>query len=369
MIKIKNIPTFLPLLESNELKAAQKSLEEKYLGPGKYVDNFEYSCSKILGVSHKNVCSVNTGFSAIHLVCLHLNIRKGDEVIMPSLTNVADAQVVISLGAKIVFCDILPETFCIDPNEIKKLITKKTKLIIPIDYGCNIAEHAEIKIISKRYEIPILHDAAHSFGSRYKNNKIGTIHDFTTFSFDPVKTLTTIDGGLIVSKNKFLKKTFKEMSMMGMKKINGVTTNVNRLGYRYHLANSHAAIGCEQIKKIDIIKANRLKYFDYYTKFINQNNKILLPKIFDHTDVLPFIYVARVKNRNLFRANMARQGIQTGMHWIPLHNFKYFRDRSRYKSLKITKTIEKEIVTLPLHSKMHKKDIVYIVKNINKFSK
>ena len=249
MIKRHNIPTFLPLLERSELKAAQISLKEKYLGSGKYVENFESLSAKILGINKENVCGVNTGFSAIHLVCLHLNIRNGDEVIMPSLTNVADAQVVVSLGAKIVFCDILPETFCIDPNEIRKLINKNTKLIIPIDYGCNIAEHDEIKSISKKYGIPILHDAAHSFGSKYKDKKIGTIHDFTTFSFDPIKTFTAIDGGLIISKNKFLTEKFKEMRLMGIKKINGVTTSVNYPGFRYHLANLHAAIGCEQIKK------------------------------------------------------------------------------------------------------------------------
>ena len=158
------IPTFLPLLEQKELSIANQSLKEKYLGIGKYVDRFEKICASKLSLKRERVVSVNTGFSALHLCCMLVGIKKGDEVIMPSLTNVADAQVVISLGAKIVFCDILENTFCIDPDKVKKLITKKTKLIIPIDYGCNLAEHDELKYISKKYNIPILHDASHSFG-------------------------------------------------------------------------------------------------------------------------------------------------------------------------------------------------------------
>ena len=141
------IPTFLPLLEQKELSIANQSLRERYLGIGKYVEQFEKICANKLSIKRERVVSVNTGFSALHLSCMLLNIKRGDEVIMPSLTNVADAQVVISLGAKIIFCDVLENTFCIDPDKLKKLISKKTKLIIPIDYGCNLAEHDELKFL------------------------------------------------------------------------------------------------------------------------------------------------------------------------------------------------------------------------------
>ena len=362
------IPTFLPLLERQELLRANQSLKEKYLGIGKYVDSFEKICSQKIRIKKERVVSVNTGFSALHLGCMLVGIKKGDEVIMPSLTNVADAQVVISLGAKIVFCDILPETFCIDPDLIKKLITKKTKLIIPIDYGCNLAEHDELKYLSKSHSIPILHDASHSFGSKYKNNFVGNIHDLTTFSFDPVKTFTTIDGGLIICKNNNQRKKLIEMRLMGIQKTKGITSSVNRLGYRYHLANLHAAIGIEQIKKINLIKKNKIKYFNFYNNHLDNIKNLVTPKILPETDVIPFHYCIRVKKRKAFMNFLLKNKIQTGIHWIPLHFFKYFNKFSSYKKLNVTEKIGREIVTLPLYSKMQNSKLNYIIKIIKKFN-
>ena len=362
------IPTFLPLLEKKELSIASQCLREKYLGIGKYVEKFEKICANRLSVNKERVVSVNTGFSALHLSCMLLGIKRGDEVIMPSLTNVADAQVIISLGAKIIFCDILENTFCLDPTKLKKIISKKTKLIIPIDYGCNLAEHDEIKYFSKKYGIPILHDASHSFGSKYKNRLVGSIHDLTTFSFDPVKTFTTIDGGLIVCKNESQKKKLTEMRLMGIEKIGGITTNVKRLGYRYHLANLHAAIGIEQMKKINFIKKNRMKYFNYYNKHLDGVKDLIKPEISPLTDVIPFHYCIRVKKRKAFMNFLFKNKIQTGIHWIPLHFFKYFKKFSSYRDLSITQKIGKEIVTLPLYSKMQIKKLKYITDIIKKFS-
>ena len=362
------IPTFLPLLEQKELSIANQSLKEKYLGIGKYVDRFEKICASKLSLKRERVVSVNTGFSALHLCCMLIGIKKGDEVIMPSLTNVADAQVVISLGAKIVFCDILENTFCIDPDKVKKLITKKTKLIIPIDYGCNLAEHDELKYISKIYNIPILHDASHSFGSKYKKKFVGNIHELTTFSFDPVKTFTTIDGGLIICKNKSQSKKLIEMRLMGIEKIRGITSSVKRLGYRYHLANLHAAIGIEQMKKINLIKKNRIKYFNYYNKHLTGIKNLITPQILPQTDIIPFHYCIRVKRRKAFMEYLLKNKIQTGIHWIPLHFFKYFKNFSRYNKMDITNKIGKEIVTLPLYSKMQISKLNYIISVIKKFN-
>ena len=169
--KSKMIPVFKPLLENEELNAAINSLKVGWLGMGKYVELFEKELQKIIQNKNKKVVAVNTGFSALHLSCLLLNLKENDEVILPSFTNIADVQSVLLTGAKPVMCDILEDTLCIDPDKIKKLITKNTKAIIPIDYGCNLAEHDEINYIAKNNGLKIIHDAAHSLGSQYKKKK------------------------------------------------------------------------------------------------------------------------------------------------------------------------------------------------------
>ena len=365
----KMIPVFDPWIENKEIKNATKSLKEKYLGVGDYSNNFEKKCSEILGIDRDRVTAVNTGFSAIHLSCMLIGLKKNDEVIMPSFTNVADAQSVLSLGCKIIFCDILPDTLCIDPEKLEKLITKKTKLIIPIDYGSFLAEHDEIKFISKKKGVKVLHDAAHSFGSKYKKKNIGNIYDNTIFSFDPVKTFTCIDGGIIISKNKAQANKLKEMRLMGILKKDGTTTNIKRLGFRYHLANLHAAIGIKQIEKINIVKNNRLKYFSFYEKNLIKNKNLILPYIQTKNDVIPFHYVLRIKNkRDKFRDYMEKNLIQTGIHWKPLHQFKYFNQNKIYfNDLKNTNLIGKEIVTMPFHSKMKIIDLKKICTSINSF--
>ena len=197
---------------------------------------------------------------------------------------------------------------------------------------------------------------------------VGNIHDLTTFSFDPVKTFTAIDGGLIVCKNKSQSKKLTEMRLMGIEKVKGITSSVNRLGYRYHLANLHAAIGIEQMKKIDLIKKNRIKYFNYYNKYLDGVKDLIRPEISPLTDVIPFHYCIKVKKRKAFMNFLLKNKIQTGIHWIPLHFFKYFEKFSKYSDLKVTQKIGREIVTLPLHSKMQITKLKYITEVIKKFS-
>ena len=140
------------------------------------------------------------------------------------------------------------------------------------------------------------------------------------------------------------------------------------MGYRYHLANLHAAIGIEQIKKIEIIKKNRIKYLNYYNENLEGVKGLVKPEIATHTDVIPFHYCIRVKKRKAFMDFLLKNKIQTGIHWIPLHFFKYFKKFSKYSELSITKKIGKEIVTLPLYSKMNILKLKYIIDTIKKFN-
>lgn len=368
------IPVFKPLITKDERKAADKSLEIGWLGMGKYVNEFENKIKSIIENKNKFVVSVNTGHSALHLIMMLIGLKKGDEVITPSFNNIADLQAILAVGAKPVFCDILEESLCIDSTKIEKLINKKTKAIIAMDYGSCLADHDKINKIAKKYNLRVIHDAAHSLGSKYKGRSIGGFSDLTMFSFDPVKTFTSIDGGAIVVNSK--KEMFKlhQMRLMGMSQKAKVMYknqrswfyDVKNLGFRYHLANLHAAIGVEQLKKKNIIKKSRIESFKRYNKKLKKIDQIIIPKYQDGT--IPFHYCLRIKNKK--RLGMIeflkKNGIDTGIHWQPNHTFTLFK-KCKSGDLSVTEKIKNEILTLPLHSLMKNKDIDHIVFKIKEF--
>jgi dTDP-4-amino-4,6-dideoxygalactose transaminase len=370
-----SIPVFKPLIDKQTISYAVKSLKVGWLGMGKSVSEFEDAIKNICNCHNKYVVSVNTGFSAIHTALILMNIKKDDEIITPAFNNIADFQSIIAAGGKIVFADV-DKSLCIDPNKIEKLISKKTKVIVVCDYGMRIADHAKIKKIAKKYKLRILHDAAHSFGSTYRKKKIGTFSDITMFSFDPVKTITCIDGGAIIVNSKKEMKLAHKIRLMGMGQSSKImyqnkrawTYDVDVHGFRYHLANLHAAIGISQIQNFKNIAKTRIKTVNYYNKNINEN--IFLEKPVLDNGIVPFIYYLRIKNnlREKFMKYMSKCGIDTGIHWQPGNKFKLFKN-IKNKHLLETNKVAKEIVTIPLHSKMNLKDQKKIIESINNFFK
>ena len=364
MEKVKNIPVFKPLLRNNyEIRSAINSLKEGWLGMGNYVQIFEQKIQNIIQNPNKAVVAVNTGFSAIHLACILLNLEKGDEVIIPSHNNIADFQCLILEGLKPVMCDVEKNTLCADPKSIKKLITKKTKAIIVIDYASNIANHDEIKKIAKYFNIKIIHDASHSLGSFYNGKPIGSFSEITTFSFDPVKTFTCIDGGaIVVDKGRYVKK-LNEMRIMGMQQKTKIlyknskswVYDVKSVGYRYHLANLHAAIGIQQLNSIKIIRKSRIATYNFYYNNLKNIPQIFIPKL--QKDVLPFICYILVKKNLRDRLNkfLKKKGIDTGLHWKPNHLHTLIK-KNKYKHDLLTNTNQmyRELLTLPFHSCMKK---------------
>ena len=193
-----NIPVFKPLIQDEEIHAAVESLEQGWLGMGKYVGKFEEELQKAVYADSKHVVALSTGHAALHLGLMLAGVKRGDEVITPSFNNIADLQAILAVEAEPVFCDINPDTLCIDIKKAELLIGPKTKAIIVMDYGCMLCDHDQVKEFAKKYHLRVIHDAAHSLGSKYKGHPIGSFSDICMFSFDPVKTITCIDGGALV---------------------------------------------------------------------------------------------------------------------------------------------------------------------------
>tara|TARA_B100001093_G_scaffold289452_1_gene276452 strand:+ start:1792 stop:2922 length:1131 start_codon:yes stop_codon:yes gene_type:complete len=368
-------PVFKPLIESEELDAVRRSLEVGWLGMGKSVGEFEEALSEFLGLNDRFVVALSTGHAALHLAILTCNFNRDDEIITPSFNNVADFQAIIASGCQPVFCDIEEKSLCIDPNKIERLIGPKTKAIIVMDYFCNIANHQEIEKIATRYNLRVIHDAAHSFGSSYNGQKIGSFSDVAMFSFDPVKTITCIDGGALIVQTEKELNALREMRLIGMNQsVNSMYQNqrawsydVSKVGFRYHMSNPHASMGISQLSKMDFITESRRSSCKRYSELLRNLNPVVLPET-NFKEVVPFLYYIRVdsKNRDKLRAHLLENGIDTGVHWQPGHHFSLFSG-CRTGDLSVTDKIASEIISLPLHSGMDLLTIDYVCKKISEF--
>lgn len=374
----KPIPVFKPLIEKEEITAAVNSLKEGWLGMGRNVKEFEDAVAQVCGFDpheDRHVIAVSTGHAALHLSLLLIGVGPGDEVITPSFNNAADFQAIRACGAEPVFVDISEKSLCVDTNKVRELITKKTKCIIAMDYDIFVCDHDALNKISKAYGIPVLHDAAHSFGSYYKNKPTGNQHDYTMFSFDPVKTITCIDGGAIIVKGHEKVEKLHAKRLIGMTQpasqmytnARAWTYDIKELGFRYHMANLHAAIGVAQIKKINQIRTSRQNLCERYYEQLSKIKGIHSP-LGNFKEVNPFLYYIRVLDgrRQELRAYMKSRGVDTGIHWQAGHSFSYFK-KCRRGSLKTTEKITDEIVSLPLHSKMQTADFNRVVKTVKEF--
>ncbi len=375
MVVNNTIPVFRPLIEENEIESAVASLKRGWLGMGKDVGLFEDALGSFLQLEDRYVVAVSTGHAAIHLALMLMGIGAGDEVITPSFNNVADFQAIIATGAKPVLCDISDDTLNIDLSKMEELIGEKTKAIIVMDYDCILCDHDEIQKIADRHNIRILHDAAHSFGSLYKGKMVGSFSDITMFSFDPVKTITCIDGGALIVKSKEEVERLHSMRLIGMSQPASVmytnsrawTYDMKELGFRYHLANLHASIGLEQLKKVIKISESRRETCQFYSNNLKNIDGLQIPNT-DFNDIVPFLYYVRIADnkRAVFREYLLDKGIDSGIHWQPGHTFSLL-EGCRKGDLSVTDRVGNEIVSLPLHSMMDISDQERIVDAVKQF--
>jgi len=369
------IPVFKPFLNEAEIAAAREALELGWLGMGSYVDEFEKQLRSFCGADDRHVVAVSTGHAALHLALMLIGVGPGDEVITPSFNNAADFQAISATGAAPVFCDIEADTLCIDLDAAALLVTPRTRVIIAMDYACILCDHDKLAEFARKYDVRVVHDAAHSIGSRYKGRQVGSFSDITMFSFDPVKTITCIDGGALVVRTKEDVARLQEMRLLGMTQSAQVmytnarvgTYDIKGPGFRYHLANLHAAIGLAQLRKIDFIVDSRREACQYYNKKLAEMAEISLPKT-SFADAVPILYYVRVPEgrRDEFRTHLLEQGVDTGIHWQPGHWFTLFKD-CRRGDLSVTDRVGNEIVSLPLHSGMTRKTQDRVVDAVKSF--
>jgi dTDP-4-amino-4,6-dideoxygalactose transaminase len=371
----EGIPVFKPLIEQAEFEASIKALELGWLGMGSYVGQFEEAIKNYTGASDRFVVAVSTGHAAIHLGLLVMGVGPGDEVITPSFNNAADFQAILATGAEPVFCDIDDDSLCIDLDKAEALVSPRTKAIVVMDYDCLLADHDRVSEFAREHGLRVMHDAAHAFGSKYKGKMVGSFSDVTMFSFDPVKTITCIDGGALIVRTEEELRKLQEMRLIGMSQPAKVMyTNarawaydIRMIGFRYHMANLHAAVGLAQLAKIARIAESRRAACRYYNENLVSVPEVIVPKT-DFVDITPFLYYIRVPGvkRDALRAFLGEQGIDTGIHWQPGHWFTLLKE-CRRGDLSVTDRVGHEVLSLPLHSMMSTNTLRRVIEGIITF--
>lgn len=356
----KIIKLFSPKFDNNEILAAVSALKSSHWASGNgkgLVQKFEKNFLQYINA--KECVAVNSGTAALHLA-LHLLDIKNKEILVPSLTFVTTIHSISYNGGIPVFVDIDPRTLCMDPNDLKKKITKKTKGIVTMHYGGFPSKINNIKRIAKNNELHIVEDAAHACGAKNNNKKIGSENELTCFSFHPVKNLAMPKGGAITinSKNsKSMKNKLNSLRWCGIDKRKNTFYDVTSLGYNYYMDEISATIGIEQLKKLD--KSNKIR-FNIAKKYNSELN--VIQKMPLNQDCSYHLFWIRVKNRSKFMKKMHDKGIETGSHYIPAHLMSFYK---KNHILPITEKVAKEVVTLPMHPNLTSKEIEFIIKITN----
>ena len=371
-ISKKMIPVQRPCIGQRELDAVSGVFNSRWLGMGSVTRAFEKELCEFLGVKH--VIAVCTGTAALHLALAVLELKPGDEVVVPSLTFVSCVQAILAVRARPVFCDVDENTLNVDIDDVTRKITKRTKVIMPVHFAGVVCEMEKLLTIARDEKIKIVEDAAHAFGSTYKGRMAGTLGDINCFSFDPIKNITCGEGGAIATNNHELASRVLPKRNVGvsqdtwsrLEKKQPWRYEVVTQGYRYHLSNINAAIGIEQLKQFSEFKARKQAVVKSYDESFEEVDGL---KLIRHPieETFPFFYVIRVLNnrRDALMNYLKERGIATLVHYIPNHLHPLCAEFR--VPLATTERLYDEILTLPLYFEMSEADVRKVIDGVLSF--
>jgi len=370
--EIKSIRLSKCSVGEEEKAAVARVLDSEFLGMGKEVQAFELELQNFFGTKNQVIC-VNTGTAALHLALLGLDIGPGDEVLVPSITYVASYQAISATGAKAVSCDVNPTTGFLDVKDAERRITSKTKAIMPVHYASQTSGLKEVYELAKRKNLRVVEDAAHSFGGYSEGKRVGLEGDVICFSFDGIKNITSGEGGAVVTGDKKLVQRIQDARLLGVEKdtekrfsqSRSWVFDVQHQGFRYHMSDIMAAIGREQLKKMDMLATKRKKLAQVYLKELKGSANVSFLDI-NFDEIVPHIFVVLVDpaKRDQMTIELKEKGIATGLHYFPNHQLSYYR--TDYV-LPGADKFGASILTLPLHPDLSEEDIKYVAASLNLF--
>ncbi len=393
-------------ITDDEISEVVDTLKSGWLTMGPKTLRFEEEFREYFGVKHS--VAVNSGTAALHLALKAINLKSGDEVIIPTMTFTATGEVVCYFNAKPVAVDVDRGTHNLDVTKIEKVINKKTRAIIPVHYAGQPCDMDEIMQIAKKYKLYVIEDAAHALPAWYARNSssraddmltddksvksaimghssslkqkkrlIGSIGDITCFSFYATKTLSTGEGGMITTENNEWARKMK------ISRLHGISSDswsrysdkgswyyeVVEAGHKYNMTDMQAGLGLVQLQKIEWMWGKRKKIAEKYTSAFKSIKEIITPRIKSDRETAWNLYVIKLNlealkiDRNTFIEELKSRGISTSVHFIPLHRHPFYRDNFGYRveDFPEAEWVYNRIISLPIYPDMTDKDIIYVI--------
>lgn len=364
------IPYGKQTIEQDDIQAVVDVLKSDFLTTGPKIAEFEQTVADYVGV--KYAVAISNGTSALHAACFAAGIGPGDEVITTPLTFAASANCVLYCGGTPVFADVDPKTYNIDPEDIRRKITDRTKAIIAVHLAGQPCDMDAIHSIAREHGLIVIEDGAHALGSVYKGKRVGSLSDMTTFSFHPVKPITTGEGGMIVTDNEDFYKKMILFRSHGITRDDSMMTRNDGpwfyqqfdLGYNYRITDIQCALGCSQMKKLDRFLARRKEIVARYNEAFADCDNIITPYQLSDTESGWHLYIVQVKNcdrRQVFEG-MREKGIGVNVHYIPVYMHPYYQEHG-YENVHCANAEEiySHIISLPLYPGLTSEQQDYVI--------
>lgn len=351
----------------------------------------DITCGPKIAELEKKLCDITTakyavacsnGTAALHMACIALGIKPGDEVIVSSITFAASSNCVLYCGGTPVFADINPDTYNIDVEDVRRKITKNTKAIVAVDFTGQAVELDELRKICDENNLFLIEDAAHSIGTKYKGRPVGSIADITTFSFHPVKTVTSGEGGACMTNDAELYKKLALARSHGITKNPGDYVHENEgpwyheqidLGYNYRMTDFQAALLISQLNKLDRFSKRRKEIKKIYDEEFGKIPELFVQKEIEESDSTRHLYVIRLNpdklncNRREFFEALAAEGTCPQVHYIPVYRHPYYESLGYKKGLcPVAEATYENILSIPFYAGMSDRDVEDTVKAVKK---
>lgn len=363
-------------VEEEDIRAVVEVLRSDWLTTGPKVKEFEEAVAARVGGRYGVVFS--SGTAALHAAAFAARLGPGDEAITTALTFAATANCILYSGAIPVFADVCNDTLNLDPDQVRRFISPKTKAILPVDYAGHPADLDAFRAMADDYGLIIIEDAAHALGAIYKNRPVGSLAHMTIFSFHPVKHITTGEGGMVVTNDEEFARRLRLFRSHGIDSDPRERSIAGRwyyemicLGYNYRLPDINCALGLSQLRRLDANLARRREVARRYDEAFRKNDSILTPRVRPLIEPAWHLYPVRVaeglSRAEVFKALRA-ENVGVNVHYIPVNSHPYYRRRIGYQdgTCPVAEKAYSQLISLPMFHAMSDTDVNDVIEAVEK---